>query len=301
MREYVSNRRLGFLLAVALVVSCGGSAVAQTTFYPENDTGGNEVGFQGCAAHPPNAGCAFPLGTTGGSFSNERIGDDTGNCTSYTVLSFDMNTWAVSDRFVLRAEEQASFGLPDGLGPFIVEVLDSSSQMPSRFDNPAEVAGNAGYSIAAALAAPGLFAVEGMDITNAVRSILSGPHERYLYVRFRATNCTDGDGATDQYRMFSGGPAESRATRIIVTPNAAPSGTLIPATGSPGQPVVVGADIVDDEGPISARLFYQEGGEERRDVLPTRRLLNDIPMVLRHVASYVEDPEADLAAEEVVA
>ena len=42
-------------------------------------------------------------------------------------------------------------------------------------------------------------------------------------------------------------------------------------------------------------------GEERRDVLPTRRLLNDIPMVLRHVASYVEDPEADLAAEEVVA
>jgi hypothetical protein len=240
-------------LAIPAAVSSG---LAQTIFFPENDTGANEIGIQGRFDHPPGVACDPPLGRAGGSFGIAWVGDGVGGASdnAYTVLSYDTSGWPDGAAYVLFVDEfTPRLGNPFvDLGRVRIEFLTSDVQFPSRFVNPDEVEG-AGYELIDALAAGGLFSTGGIDLTDTVNAILGGPHARFLYLRFRFTICTDADGVSDQVR-FMAGPSEPRRTRIVI-----PAVDVDTTPASAGQAVDVTAAVAGF--PLeSGDVFFRPAG-----------------------------------------
>ena len=203
-----SNRaNLFFLAIVSLLLSQ--EAASQTVHYALNDDGEHEVGVQST----PGEGCTLPFFGNGGSFSAASIGDEwqseESQLVQFAIFSFDMEGWVAGDTYRLFLSELKRQGTPFAdLGKMLVEYADQSQRFPGRFGEA--------MTLLASLTAEQLFASEGVDIGTEINQVLSGPHGRYLDLRLRFENCSDGDQESELTTVHSGSSSNPDAAIRIV-------------------------------------------------------------------------------------
>lgn len=202
-----SRANLLFLTIVSFLLSQ--DALSQTIHYALNDDGEHEVGVQST----PAEGCRSPFFGRGGSLTTASIGDEWQTeefqFTHFAIFSFDMEGWVAGDTYRLFLSERQREGTPFAdLGKMLVEYADQSQRFPGRFGDT--------MTLLTSLTADQLFSGEGIDIGTPINQILSGPHGRYLYLRLRFQNCSDGDQETERTSLQTGGSSNPDAAIRIV-------------------------------------------------------------------------------------
>ena len=202
----IRDNKLSLIIFAISLCCFQSTSFAQEMFFAENDDGASEIGFQGSEDHPVNMECHPPLGAIGGS-SIANVGDSASSgvlgsdSTLFTVLSFDTVPMATGN-FVIKLSEFNSFGNPFGnLGMVIVEFITSEERLPDRFiaDSLVDIPG---YTEIGRYNQSELFDVDGIDISNAINSVLNlEDHPQYIFIRIRFETCQNGDNNGDAFRL----------------------------------------------------------------------------------------------------
>ncbi len=205
----MSGSRANLFFFAIVIFLLSPEAASQTVHYAVNDDRQHEIGIQSI----PGEGCTLPFNGVGGSFSCGCIGDsyqtEEPSFVEFAIFSFDMEGWVAGDTYQLFLSERERIGTPFAdLGNMLVEYTDRSQRFPGRFGDP--------MTLLASLTPEQLFAAEGIDIGTAINQVLSGPHGRYLYLRLRFENCSDGDEESESTRVETEGSSNPDAAIRIV-------------------------------------------------------------------------------------
>ena len=129
--------------------------------------------------------------------------------TWFALFSFDTEGFVAGDTYRLFVTEQSREGTPfQDLGKVLIEYIDKDDRFPGRFGEAMNLLGS--------FTEAEFFAAGGIDIAEKVNEVLSGPHSRYLYLRFRFENCTDGDADTERTQITTDSASNpDQAVRIV--------------------------------------------------------------------------------------
>ncbi len=172
------------------------SVPAQDKFYPVNDDGNYDVTFE----FDVSRGCSLPfVANPNGSpvlvFGDQPSSSDTA---SFAVLAFDTQSWSPSSYTLYMTNRWPDDPLPTSLGKVVIEARNFDEPLAGRLDSSRANAYLDGYTEIARLSPSALFDPLGVPLDSYVSSMLQDSNRgRYMYLRLRFEQCTDGDDEYD--------------------------------------------------------------------------------------------------------